>query len=124
MNSDNYRDVDIIIPVPLHPKKKKARTYNQSEMIAKGMAEVMKSELIIDVLVRNTHSESQTKKDKIERWLNVKNVFTVKSTDSLKNKHVLLVDDVVTTGATLESCAQKLLQADGIKVSIACLAQA
>lgn len=124
MNSKDYRTVDAIIPVPLHPKKKKARTYNQSEMIAKGMAESMNSKLIADVLIRSVHSESQTQKDKIERWLNVKNVFAVKSTDSLKNKHILLVDDVVTTGATLESCAQKLLQADGIKVSIACLAQA
>jgi len=124
MNSSDYRCIDAVIPVPLHPKKKKARTYNQSEMIAKGIAEAMKSELIVDVLIRNVHSESQTKKNKIERWLNVKNVFAVKTKDVLNNKHVLLVDDVVTTGATLESCAQKLLEVDGIKVSIACLAQA
>ncbi len=124
MNSDEYRDIDIIIPVPLHPKKKKARTYNQAEMIAKGIAEAMNSELVVDVLVRNVHSVSQTKKDRIERWLNVKNVFALKSTEQLKNKHVLLVDDVVTTGATLEACAQRLLETYQIKVSIACLAQA
>jgi len=124
MNSDQYRDIDIIIPVPLHPKKKKARTYNQAEMIAKGMAETMNAKLVVDVLVRDIHSISQTKKDRIERWLNVKNVFKLKSTEKLKNKHVLLVDDVVTTGATLEACAQRLLETDQIKVSIACLAQA
>ncbi|WP_229130373.1 ComF family protein [Ancylomarina sp. 16SWW S1-10-2] len=124
MNSEYYRDIDVIIPVPLHPKKKKARTYNQAEMIAKGMAETMNIEMIVDVLVRNIHSESQTKKDKIERWLNVENIFALKSSEKLKNKHVLLVDDVITTGATLEACAQKLLEIDHIKVSIACLAQA
>jgi len=124
INSKAYQDIDAIIPVPLHPKKKKIRTYNQAEMIAKGMAEVMKSKLVVDVLVRNTHSVSQTKKDKVERWLNVKNVFGIKSSTALKNKHILLVDDVVTTGATLESCSQELLKTEGIKISIACLAQA
>lgn len=124
MDSEYYRDIDAIIPVPLHPKKKKIRTYNQSEMIAKGMAEVMNSELILDVLVRNIHSESQTKKDKIERWLNVKNAFGLKSSKRIENKHILLIDDVVTTGSTLEACVEKLLEVDHIKVSIACLAQA
>jgi len=124
MKSENYRDIDAIIPVPLHPKKKKIRGYNQSEMIAKGLVESMKTDLLIDVLIRKVHSESQTRKDKMERWLNVENVFALKSTENIDNKHILLVDDVITTGSTLESCAQCLLKADGIRISIACLAQA
>jgi len=124
MHSDYYRHIDAIIPVPIHPKKKKIRGYNQSEMIAKGLSETMEAELLTDVLIRKVHSESQTKKDKIERWLNVENVFELKSTENLENKHILLVDDVVTTGATLESCTQCLLKNEGIRISIACLAQA
>ena len=124
MKSEYYQDIDAIVPVPLHPKKKKIRGYNQSEMIAKGMAKSMNSELVVDILIRNIHSESQTRKNKIERWLNVKDVFEIKSSEKLKNKHILLVDDVITTGATIEACAQKLLRIENIKISIACLTQA
>jgi len=124
MDSDYYRQIDAIIPVPIHPKKKKIRGYNQSEMIAKGLAESMEKDLLNEILIRKVHSESQTKKDKIERWLNVENVFELNSTENLENKHILLVDDVVTTGATLESCTQCLQKTEGIRISIACLAQA
>jgi competence protein ComFC len=122
--SDLYKSVEIVIPVPLHPKREKKRGYNQAECISIGMAESMEIKLHVGNLIRNIATETQTKKSRIERWKNVNSIFTVKDPDLLKNKNVIIVDDVVTTGATLEACAQTLLGIDGIKVSIAALAMA
>lgn len=122
--SEMYKSIDIIVPVPLHPKKRKLRGYNQSEMIVKGISESMQKPADMDSLIRQVHTESQTKKGRLERWENVDNVFQVKETEPLANKHILLVDDVVTTGSTLEACAQVLLNIEGTRVSIATLAYA
>jgi competence protein ComFC len=122
--SELYRSVEMVIPVPLHPKREKKRGYNQAECISIGIAESMEIKVCARNLIRNTATETQTKKSRIERWKNVDSIFAIKDTELFKNKHVIVVDDVVTTGATLEACAQTLLKVNGIKVSIAALATA
>jgi len=119
-----YQNIDAIIPVPLHPKKEKKRGYNQSTEICKGLAESMKRPVISGNLVREIHTLSQTRKGRFERWENVSGIFNVKNEASLTGKHLLLVDDVVTTGATLEACCEPLLKVPGVRVSIATLASA
>jgi len=121
-DSELFNQADAIIPVPLHPKRQFKRGYNQSFMIATGMAVEMKAEVYSDVLFRTSHTSSQTKKTRYERWENVKDIFEVKHAESLIGKHLVLVDDVITTGATLEACANSLLQIPDIKLSIASLA--
>jgi len=124
IQSSSYQDIDAIIPVPLHPKKEKKRGYNQSAEICKGLAESMKRPVISGNLVREIHTSSQTRKGRFERWENVSGIFNVKNESSLTGKHLLLVDDVVTTGATLEACCEPLLKIPGVRVSIATLASA
>ncbi|MFA5416982.1 MAG: ComF family protein [Bacteroidales bacterium] len=118
------KDIEVIIPVPLHPKKQHLRGYNQSDQIAKGISEAMAIPYSIHNLIRNTFTESQTKKSRYSRWQNVSGKFTVLFPHKLEGKHVLLVDDVLTTGATLEACAQELAGVSGIKISVATLAYA
>lgn len=122
--SSSFREAEVVIPVPLHPKKQKKRGYNQSECIAKGIAEVMKIDLDCSSLTRSINTDTQTRKTRTERWENMKASFRINNSESLKGKHILLVDDVVTTGATLEACAACLLEIEGTKVSIATLALA
>ena len=117
-----FKDVEYIIPVPLHPKKIKSRGYNQSVIIAEGMMEILKIEVISDNLIRIVATKTQTKKSREERWQNVKDIFTVCRPEQLENKHLLLVDDVITTGSTIEACALTLLKIPGVKVSVAAAA--
>ena len=121
-DSTLLKGIDYIIPVPLHPKKEKLRGYNQSMSIAKGIQEILKTEIEITTLQRTVDTESQTKKNKYSRWENVGNVFEIRDLEKLKHKHILLIDDVVTTGSTLESCVTTLQQIEGIKVSIVTIA--
>lgn len=123
-NAEGFDSVERIIPVPLHPTRQRERGYNQSECIARGIAGAMSVKLDAQSLVRTGRTGTQTKKNRIERWENVRNKFRVNGTDGLQHTHVLLVDDVVTTGATLEACAETLLAIPGLKVSIATLAVA
>jgi len=116
------KNIDYIITVPLYPKKEKLRGYNQSMCIAKGIQEIMKTEIDSTTLQRTVDTESQTKKNKYSRWVNVGEVFQITDVEKLKNKHILVIDDVVTTGSTLESCAHTLQQIKGIKVSIVTIA--
>jgi len=122
--SSLYKDIDLIIPVPLHLKKLRQRGYNQSTYIAEGISNVMSIPFSEKDLIRNIATESQTKKSRYNRYENMQEVFKVVKPDSLKNKHILLVDDVITTGATLEACANELLSCGASKVSIAALAYA
>ena len=119
-----FKDINLIIPVPLHTKKKQIRGYNQSEEIAKGLGKQSSIPIEIETLKRNVASETQTKKSRFRRWENVSEIFSLENEDKISGKHILLVDDVITTGATLEACAQKLLSVKGVKVSIASLAYA
>ncbi len=119
-----FEHIDLIIPLPLHPKKQKIRGYNQSEMIAQGIGEVLGKKIETGVLIRKIANTTQTRKHRYERWLNVEEVFEVVNHEKIANKHVLLVDDVVTTGATLEASAGELLKAENTKVSIVTVAKA
>lgn len=111
--------IDAIIPVPLHPKKEAARGYNQTELIANGLGEVLHLPVITDVLERTRNTESQTQKTREERIANMEAAFSLKNAVHIKDKHLLLIDDVLTTGATLEACAQTLLTVPGVQISIA-----
>jgi len=122
LKSSKFDDIDLIIPVPLHPAKKIKRGYNQSELIARGLEEVTEKECRNDVLIRTIYTETQTKKSLEERRRNVDSAFKITSPDDIKGKHILLIDDVVTTGSTLASCANELLKYDDVKVSTAVIA--
>ncbi len=121
---DDFNCVDTIIPVPLHPKRQRKRGYNQSDCFAEGLAESMNVKADLKTLYRAVESETQTKKSRFNRWENVESIFQVRDATALEGKHVLLVDDVITTGATLEACAHTLLKVPGVKVSIVCMAYA
>lgn len=114
-----FNDLDMIIPIPLHPKKKKKRGFNQSEIIAQGITEVIKVPLKTDLLFRRAFTSTQTRKSKYDRWQNVEHIFQLKDPEVLEGKHVLLVDDVITTGATMEACIQVLLEVEGVRVGVA-----
>ncbi len=122
MKSRNFEDIDYIIPVPLHPKRQKKRGYNQSEAIGEGLSKVTKIPMLTDVLLRNVETVTQTKMTRDERWKNVSGKFIIKNEETIASKHILLIDDVVTTGSTLEACGEILLIVDGLKLSIAVLA--
>ena len=115
------RPVDCVVPVPLHPRKELLRGYNQSRVIAEGISDVWGVELI-QPLERRVETETQTRKSKFERWQNVGESFGLKSSDSLEGRHVLLLDDVITTGATIEACAQEILKIRDVRLSVASLA--
>jgi len=124
LDNNYFGDIDTIVPVPLHPKKEKQRGYNQSLAIAEGLSKQLKIPIETDILIRRFYSETQTRKGRFERWENVSELFDLKFEGFFAEKHVLLVDDVVTTGSTLDACAQKILECEGAKVSIATLAYA
>jgi len=120
-----WTNIDYIVPVPLHPKKKHLRGYNQAAMWGIGLSEALAVPLNEELLIRTDYTESQTKKTRTERFQNVQDVFAVPNPALLKDKKLLIVDDVLTTGATLEACALKLLEAaDGVELSVACIALA
>ncbi len=117
-----FRTIDMIVPVPLHPRKQHQRGYNQSDLIARGIAEGMQIPWSDQVLVRNTFTETQTRKSRLERLENVSQAFALRNPSAIKGKHLLLVDDVITTGATLETCALKMLEIPDTRVSMVTLA--
>lgn len=120
----DFAKADCIIPVPLHAKKQKQRGFNQSEEFAKGISKELNIPVMNHQLIRTEFTSTQTKKSKAERWENVKDKFVVRHPDQLKDKTILLVDDVITTGATIDACYQALSKAEGIKVSVVSLAYA
>lgn len=115
---------DIIIPVPLHRTRLRQRGYNQSDKIAEGMAEVMETPWADDIIVRTQKTITQTGKDRIERFENVSNIFSLEKPDAIKRKRVLVIDDVVTTGSTLEACIIAISGGNCESVSVAALASA
>jgi ComF family protein len=117
-------NIDIIIPVPLYARKEYSRGYNQARLFAEGIAAVAGLTVWNADLVRLSNTATQTRKSRAERIDNVQGVFNLKQPERLKNKRILLVDDVLTTGATLEACAIELLKAEGVQVSIATIALA
>ena len=122
LQAPDYQGIDTIIPIPLHPKKEKMRGYNQSSVIAKGISDVMNINVDEKSMRRAVFTDTQTKKTREQRWNNVENIFVLNRPEMLKNKHILLVDDVITTGATLMSAGKALMQVEGIKISVATVA--
>lgn len=113
---------DAIIPVPLHRKKLIKRGYNQSECIAQGMAGVLNITVETNLIRRIHHSSTQTKKKRFARWENVESIFELLDSSKYEKKHLLLVDDITTTGSTMSACAEQILKIPGAKVSVASLA--
>lgn len=122
LNSPDFCSVDVIVPVPLHPKKYAQRGYNQSEWIAKGLSEILDKPVDTTHLIRIRENTTQTKKSIFERYQNTSGIFTLTEKTIFRKKHVLLVDDVLTTGSTLEACMIALMETDYIKISIFTLA--
>lgn len=124
ITQERYRAIDFIVPIPLHPQKKRKRGYNQSEWIAKGLSKGMNLPYLTDVLIRTHFTDTQTKKSRFNRWENVKEVFQTQNEDQIRGKHLLVCDDVLTTGATTEAAVSQLLKIDSVTVSVITLASA
>ena len=120
----DFQSVDVILPIPLHAKKLRKRGYNQSEHIANGIAKVIPKPVDTKSLIRIVETATQTNKTRYARWENASEVFQLTAPEELAGKHILLVDDIVTTGATIESAAQQLMQLNGTRISVACLGYA
>ena len=119
-----HEQFDLIVPVPLHKYKLRKRGYNQAEHFAIGLADAMEVPTKANVLIRTINTTTQTRKDRLNRWQNVEQVFDVTKPEQVAGKRILVVDDVLTTGATLEACAVALLAAGATEVSIATIAAA
>ncbi len=113
---------DMIIPVPLHPAKQRKRGYNQSELIAEGVSQVLHIPVRNNLITRKMKTATQTRKNRFDRWLNVKDTFQVQDIAALNNRHILLVDDVITTGATIEACANSIMATCQVSLSVISLA--
>ena len=124
LEEKRFQTIDAIVPVPLHKKKLRQRGYNQLTTFGLRLAEIYQKPYVEDVLIRKYANTSQTFKDAFSRWMNVKEIFDVQNIEKLAHKHVLLIDDVVTTGATLEACALSLQKIPGVKISILTMAKA
>ena len=118
------KEFDLLIPVPLHISKLRQRGYNQSDHIVKGLGGALGMDFHLHILKRAKKTSTQTKKSRVERWVNVDGVFQVIDESLLLNKNVLIVDDVVTTGATLEACCHSVLESGAEKVGVLTLATA
>lgn len=123
-SSGFMNDIELIIPVPLHPLKKRKRGFNQSELICDGLSSISGIPVDVTSLIRSTRTETQTKRSRYERWTNVEGIFCLRDPSAIEGKHILLVDDVITTGSTIESCTNELLKAEGVRVSVIALAYA
>ena len=117
-NSDFISSIDMLVPVPLHPKRQKERGYNQSLEICEGISLITGIPINSDTLLRKVNNPSQTKNARFDRWKNVEDIFHVVTPETFANKHILLVDDIITTGSTLESCAKEILKCTNSKISI------
>lgn len=119
--SNRFSTIDVLIPLPLHKSKEHKRGYNQATTLCEGISSVLNRPVWKNIVIRPEQTETQTKKGRIQRWQNMKGKFELVNDTAIEDKHVLLVDDVVTTGATLEACGQELLKAKNIQLSIATL---
>ncbi len=119
-----FNEIDVIVPIPLHFKKERKRGYNQAEWIAQGIGKAMDKPVNTKSVQRILETSTQTKKSKFERWKNVENIFKVVDPEAIRDKHILLVDDIITTGSTLEACIHTILEIEGTVVSVATIGAA
>ena len=124
LESGRFTNIDYLVPLPLYADKEFKRGYNQSTIICNGMSTAMQIPVMDNNVIRQRYTDTQTKKHRAERWENVEGSFAIKHPAKLTGKNILLVDDVITTGATLEACTQCLLQVAGLQVSLSTLATA
>ncbi|MEE6187270.1 Orotate phosphoribosyltransferase [Mycovorax composti] len=124
LHSGRFDDIDILIPMPLHESRERKRGYNQAKVLCDAIAQVLNKPVIENAVQRVVATDTQTKKDRIARWQNMSKKFSLINAAVLEGKHVLLVDDVITTGATIEACAEALYTAKGVQLSIATLCYA
>ncbi len=120
--SERFASIDALIPVPLHPQALSKRGFNQAAIICEGIGQVWHKPVLTGAIARTKHTPTQTKQTRAERWDNIENAFTIQDSASIKGKHLLLVDDVITTGATIEACGKTLLTIEGARVSVAAAA--
>jgi ComF family protein len=119
--SGRFSTVNALVPLPLFPSKEKKRGFNQAKILCDGIGEIMKIPVLTRSIIRNEHTDSQTKKSRVERWQNMEGKFEVADLNAITNKHILLVDDVVTTGATLEACGREMVSLKNTEISLATL---
>ena len=124
LKGSRFSNIDYLIPLPLYPDKEFKRGYNQAEIICQGVSKTTQIPVMVNNVVRQRQTETQTRKHRAERWQNVEGSFTIKNPDALTGKNVLLIDDVITTGATLEACGQVILRVPGTSICFASLAHA
>jgi ComF family protein len=124
LSFDKLDDIDFIIPIPLHKKREDQRGFNQAEVIANGVSNIIKAPVLNNVVVRVINNKSQTNRNRLDRSINTDNIFKVMDLKPLEGKHILLLDDVITTGATMISCGNSLLRVKDLKLSVAGLAVA
>jgi len=118
-----FEGIDLLIPIPLHPKKQKKRGFNQAEEIVKGVRDATGIPFSNNLIIRKKQTQTQTKKGRYARWLNTIDVFTLNNDNDFNCNHVLIVDDVLTTGATIEACVQAILTSHpNVKISVLTLA--
>jgi ComF family protein len=122
LQTTRFNDIDVLVPIPLFTARERKRGYNQALILCEGMAEVLKLPVLPAAISRRQSSETQTHKNRIERWQNMQDKFELQQGGPLIDKHILLVDDVITTGATLEACGRELLTASGTRLSIMTMA--
>ena len=117
--SNRFEDIDMIVPMPLNSKRLQQRGYNQATLLAKGISSIIQKPVHEHIVFRRMNTETQTGKNRADRWQNMQAVFAVKQKEAIEGKHVLLVDDIITTGATLEACGEIILSIPDTKLSIA-----
>jgi len=122
METPLYKDIDLIIPVPLHKSKLKKRGFNQAELFARGLAGSMQKEMDAKSLVRQVATSTQTKKTRYRRWENVSDIFRLEIPENINGKKILVVDDVITTGATMEAFIQTIQTVENVEVSAVSIA--
>jgi ComF family protein len=116
--ASRFENVDALVPLPLYASRERKRGYNQSRVLCEGIAEIMQVPVLKNVVARRTATETQTHKTRTERWANIAGRFELLQPEAIRGKHILLVDDVITTGATLEACGQELMAAGDMRLSI------
>ncbi len=122
LSSNWHSSIDYLLPMPLHPKRKATRGYNQAELLARGIEKQTTIPCLADLAERISATQSQTTRHRTERWENMREVFRIRDASEIEGKHVLLIDDVITTGASMEAMGQKILECTGTQLSIYCFA--